>query len=82
MSDPLPQYLDLRAGDSPVLPLMVLQALARLDPGQCLEVWLSSPRWFRDLPVILRRGGHRCLDCHQAPDGYRLLLAPARRPTA
>ena len=75
MTSPDPLLLDLRDGDSPVLPLLVRRALALLAPGEQLEVRLTSPCWARDLPVIVRRGGDRCLHCRQGAQGYSLLLA-------
>lgn len=72
--------LDLRGGDSPVLALLVRQALSGLPPGQRLEVWLDSPRWARDLPVIVRRAGDRCLGCREEAEGYRLMLERGRPP--
>lgn len=70
----VPPLLDLRGGDSPVLALLVRHALGSLAPGQRLEVWLTSPRWARDLPVIVRRAGDRCLGCRETSQGYSLLL--------
>ncbi|MBI4800061.1 MAG: sulfurtransferase TusA family protein [Desulfarculus sp.] len=80
MTTVTPPLLDLRGGDSPVLALLVRQALARLAPGQHLEVWLTSPRWARDLPVIVRRAGDRCLGCQDRDQGYSLLLERGRPP--
>jgi TusA-related sulfurtransferase len=82
MTSPAPPLLDLRGGDSPVLPLLVRRALAQLSPGQRLEVWLTSHRWARDLPIIVRRSGDRCLHCHETPNGYSLLLARGGPPAA
>ena len=74
--------LDLRQTGSPMLPLLVRRALTRLSPGQELEVLLASPQWVRDLPLILRRGGDRCLGCQQHPDHWRLRVARGRgRPS-
>lgn len=80
MPNTTPPLLDLRGGDSPVLALLVRQALDRLYPGQHLEVWLSSPRWARDLPVIVRRSGDRCLGCREMGEGFSLLLARGGPP--
>lgn len=67
--------LDLRGADSPLLALLVRRALLGLAAGGTLEVWLSSPQWARDLPVILARCGQRCLAVENLPAGWRLLLA-------
>jgi len=80
MTSPSPPCLDLRGGDSPMLPLLVRHALSQLGPGQRLEVWLTCPRWARDLPLIVRRGGDRCLHCRETPDGYNLLLVRGGGP--
>ena len=75
-----PVILDLRRTGSPMLPLLVRRALAELRPGQELEVWLACPQWARDLPLILRRGGDRCLECRAHPDHWRLRVGRGRRP--
>ncbi|MFZ5585581.1 MAG: sulfurtransferase TusA family protein [Thermodesulfobacteriota bacterium] len=67
--------LDLSQTGSPMLPLLVRQALARLGPGQRLEVHLASAQWARDLPLILRRTGDRCLVCEPTAQGWRLVVA-------
>lgn len=74
MPDETRVTLDLRGVDSPVLPLLVRRCLQRLDEGATLEVWLTSPQWARDLPVILQRCGQRCLALEHLPRGWRLLL--------
>lgn len=73
-----PAILDLRRTDSPMLPLLVRRALAELVPGQELEVLLASPQWVRDLPLILRRAGERCLDCQPRAGHWCLRLARGR----
>ncbi len=70
-----PATLDLRRTGSPMLPLLVRRALAELAPGQELEVLVASPQWVRDLPLILRRTGERCLSCREEPGHWRLRLA-------
>ncbi|MBI5522390.1 MAG: sulfurtransferase TusA family protein [Desulfarculus sp.] len=80
MESSSPPLLDLRGGDSPVLALLVRQALSGLAPGQHLEVLLTSPRWARDLPVIVRRAGDRCLGCRETGEGFSLLLARGGPP--
>ncbi len=73
-----PSQLDLRGCATPLVPLLVRQALAGLEPGQTLEVLLSSVQWARDLPRIVERGGDCCLLSEFDPLGYRLLLARGR----
>ena len=74
MDHALCQSLDLRGAGSPVLPLLVRRALALLQPGQVLEVWVSSPLWVRDLPCIIERAGDICLSCQALPQGFCLHL--------
>ena len=74
--------LDLTRTGSPMLPLLVRRALAQLGPGQRLEVRLASPQWARDLPLILRRTGDRCLVCESTAGGWRLVVSRGGRPSA
>lgn len=74
--------LDLSHTGSPMLPLLVLRALAGLHPGQRLEVLLGSAQWACDLPLILHRTGDRCLVCEPTARGWRLVVARGGLPAA
>lgn len=68
------QSLDLRGFSSPLMPLLVRQALSLLKPGQALEVWLASAQGAHDLSCILQHSGDQCLLSQALPDGFRLVL--------
>ncbi|MFH1058234.1 MAG: sulfurtransferase TusA family protein [Pseudomonadota bacterium] len=74
------EILDLSQTASPMLPLLVRRALAGLAPGRRLEIRLASGQWARDLPLILRRTGDRCLICEATFQGWRLVVARGGLP--
>lgn len=76
------EILDLSQTASPMLPLIVRRALAGLAPGRQLEILLSSAQWARDLPLILRRTGDRCLVCEATMQGWRLVVTRGAPPPA
>jgi tRNA 2-thiouridine synthesizing protein A len=70
----LAMTLDLRGLTVPLLVARTAVAMARLRPGELIEVLTSDPDSVRDLPVWARATGNRLVEQTQGTGWYRFIL--------
>jgi tRNA 2-thiouridine synthesizing protein A len=66
------KVLDLRGWSCPWCILKAKSWLARMDPGQVLEVLSTDPNVLKNFPLVLERTGDRILRMDQADDHFQI----------
>lgn len=68
------KVLDLRGWSCPWCILKAMSWLARMDPGQVLEVLSTDPNVLKNFPLVLERTGNRILSMDQADGSFHIRI--------
>jgi len=73
-SNPTPLQLDLSGLNCPLPVLKTKAALARMQPGDELQVLVTHPDSVREFEVLCRGNDLELVDFRQSGSGYRYLI--------